>query len=102
MMANKSDIRNAPDNMATHIVEMDAAAEDIHPQRYKMSIKHKHTSWTTLVDKSLPTTLLNFEDRSRLSNNDMTMRRVCILSVTWAPFLLQRLIERAIGKLWGK
>ena len=77
-MASKSDIKDTPtearDIAAARIVEMDAATEDIHPQRYKTSVKHKNTSWTTLVDRDLPGTHLNFEDKP---SNNMKIQRVC-------------------------
>lgn len=79
MMTSKSDIKDTPaevrDITAARIVEMDATTADIHPQRYKTSIKHKNTSWTTPVDRDLLATPLNLEDKP--SNNDTRMRRVC-------------------------
>ena len=75
MMTGKSDIKDTPvearDITAARIMEMDATVEDIHPQRYKTSIKHKNT---TPVGRDLPATL-NLADKP--SNNDARVRRVC-------------------------
>jgi len=76
-MSDQSDIRETPaavrDITATRIAEMDAAVEDLHPQRYKTSVRHQHNSWSTPLDTSLPHTPLDVE--SKPSNNDVRLRR---------------------------
>lgn len=106
MMTSKSDIKDTHaevhDITAARIVEMDAATDDIHPQRYKTSIKNKNTSWTTLVDRDLPATPLNLEDKP--SNNDTRMRRASFggNDGRGAPFFSSLTKQKRTNTAWSQ